>query len=195
MPTVVLDSLLSSNDRPIYEEMRYDRIALTEEHSMLLKSRIGEQLRVYETVMQSVDEEVGGIFFVYGYGGSGKTFVWKTLSATLRSNSEIVLNVASSGITSLLLPGGCTTHSRFEIPISLNEDSTCNIKQGSPLAKLIVRCKLIIWDETPMLHKFCFEALDRSMRDIMQFHKPKSGTLPYGGKTMVFGGIFAKCCQ
>ncbi|CAH9097469.1 unnamed protein product, partial [Cuscuta europaea] len=143
-------------------------------------------------IMRSVDEDIGGVIFVYGYGGSGKTFVWKTLSAAIRSKGEIVLNVASSGIASLLLPGGRTTHSRFAIPISLNEDSTCNIKQGSPLVKLIVRCELIIWDEAPMLHKFCFEALDRSMRDIMQMHKPNSGALPYGGKTVVFGGDF---CQ
>ncbi|CAH9120016.1 unnamed protein product, partial [Cuscuta epithymum] len=190
MPTVVLDSLLSSNDRLIYEEMRYDRIALAEEHSTLLECLTDEQERVYESVMQSINKAVGRIFFIYGYGGSGKTFLWKTLSAAIRSKGEIVLNVASSGIASLLLPGGRTAHSRFGIPISLNEDSTCNIKQGSPLAKLIVRCKLIIWDEAPMLHKFCFEALDRSMRDIMQFHTPNSGSLPYGGKTIVFGGDF-----
>jgi len=42
----------------------------------------------------------GGFFFLYGYGGTGKTFIWKTLSATLRSKSMIVLNVASSGIAS-----------------------------------------------------------------------------------------------
>ncbi|CAH9089859.1 unnamed protein product, partial [Cuscuta europaea] len=41
-----------------------------------------------------------------------------------------------------------------------------------------------------MLHRFCFEALDRSMRDIMQFHKPNRCALQYGGKTMVFGGDF-----
>ncbi|CAH9134654.1 unnamed protein product [Cuscuta epithymum] len=190
MPTVTMDSLLSSNDRMIYEELSYDRIAMTEEHATLVGSLTDEQMCVYETIMHSVEEEVGGVFFVYGYGGSGKTFVWKTLSAALRSKGEIVLNVASSVIASLLLPGGRTAHSRFAIPISLNEDSTCNIKQGSPLARLIVRSKLIIWDEAPMLHKFCFEALDRSMRDIMQFHKQNSVTVPYGGKTVVFGGDF-----
>ncbi|CAH9068975.1 unnamed protein product [Cuscuta epithymum] len=190
MPTVDLDSILSSNDRLIFEELRYDQTAQTEEHSSLFKSLTDEQLQVYETIMQSVDGEVGGVYFVYGYGGSGKTFVWKTLSSAIRSKGDIVLNVASSGIASLLLPGGRTAHSRFAIPISLNEDSTCNIKQGSPLAKLIVRCKLIIWDEAPMLHRFCFEALDRSMRDIMHFHKPNSGSFPYGGKTVVFGGDF-----
>lgn len=77
--------------------------------------------------------------------------------------------MASSGIASLLLPGRRTTHSRFKVTINPNEDSTCTINQGTPLVKLIVTSKLIIWDEAPMLHKYCFEALDKSMRDIMRF--------------------------
>ncbi|XP_073313552.1 uncharacterized protein [Primulina huaijiensis] len=140
--------------------------------------------------MTAIDSNTRGIFFVYGYGGTRKTFIWKTLSACLRSNGEIVLNVASSGTTSLLLPGGRTAHSRFSIPFNPTEESSCNIKQGSPLAELIVKSKLIIWDEDPMTHKFCFEALDKSMKDIMRFVNPSSLHMPFGGKTVVFGRDF-----
>ncbi|XP_076898784.1 uncharacterized protein LOC143552452 [Bidens hawaiensis] len=66
-----------------------------------------------------------GVFFVYGHGGTGKTYLWKTLSASIRSKGDVVLNVASSGIASLLLEGGRTAHSRFLIPINLTEDSIC----------------------------------------------------------------------
>uniref|UniRef100_K7K7Z4 ATP-dependent DNA helicase n=1 Tax=Glycine max TaxID=3847 RepID=K7K7Z4_SOYBN len=64
------------------------------------------------------------------------------------------------GIAALLIHGGRTVHSRFAIPINVDENSTCNIKQGSPLAELIAKSKLIIWDEAPMTqtlgcHKFC----------------------------------------
>ncbi|XP_031106347.1 ATP-dependent DNA helicase PIF1-like [Ipomoea triloba] len=111
------------------------------------------------------------------------------MSAGLRSRGEIVLNVASSGIASLLLPGGRTAHSRFAIPICINEDSTCNIKQGSPLAELIVKAKLIIWDEAPMMHKHCFEALDKTMRDVLRFSNTSSSTKTFGGKTIVLGVI------
>ncbi|XP_031120495.1 ATP-dependent DNA helicase PIF1-like [Ipomoea triloba] len=140
--------------------------------------------------MSAIDANLGGIFFVYGYGGTRKTFVWRTLSAALRSKGDIVLNVASSGIASLLLPGGRTAHSRFAIPLNPNEDSTCNINQGSELAELIVKCKLIIWDEAPMVHKHCFEALDRSLHDILRFNNPQGLDVPFGGKTVVFGGDF-----
>lgn len=145
---------------------------------------------IYDEIMHALDKDNGGVFFVYGYGGTGKTFVWKTLSTAIRSQGEIVLNVASSGIASLLLPGGRTAHSRFAIPIIVNEDTTCEIRQRAPLAELLRRTKLIIWDEAPMVHKFCFEALDRSLRDILRHSNPKSMEQPFGGKVVVFGGDF-----
>jgi nitrogenase subunit NifH len=71
----------------------------------------------------------GKLFFVYGSGGIGKTFVWTTLLSCLRGQGKIVLVVASSRIASLLLPGGRTAHSRFKILIDLHDESTCNITQ------------------------------------------------------------------
>lgn len=138
--------------------------------------------------MQAVDAQCGGMFFLHGHGGTGKTFIWRTLTCALRSQGHIVLTVASSGIASLLLPGGKTAHSKFVIPIPTLQNSTCNILQGSELAELLKVTKLIIWDEATMTHKFCFEALDKSLRDIMSFSKTANS--PFGGKTIVFGGDF-----
>ncbi|CAG8778301.1 8548_t:CDS:1, partial [Rhizophagus irregularis] len=92
--------------------------------------------------------------------------------------------VASSGIAALLLNGGRTAHSRFKIPIKLFENSTLNISKQSELAKLIKMTKLIIWDEAPMAHKFTFEAVDRTFRDITEVDKP------FGGIIFVMGGDF-----
>lgn len=115
-----------------------------------------EQSAIFDIIMKAVHNQRGGIFFLYGYGGTGKTFMWKTLASGLRSQGQIVLTVASSGITSLLLPGGKTTHSKFAVPVPAIENSTCNIHQGSELAELLKVAKLIIWDEAPMAHKFCY---------------------------------------
>lgn len=65
--------------------------------------------------------------------------------------------MASSGIASLLLPGGRTDHSRFVIPINIDETTTCNINLASDLSKLISKAKMIIWDESPMINRHCFE--------------------------------------
>ncbi|XP_057248138.1 uncharacterized protein LOC130590152 [Beta vulgaris subsp. vulgaris] len=144
---------------------------------------------IYREVLDAVSSEEGGLFFVYGYGGTGKTYVWKTLCAAIRKKGEIVLPVASSGIASLLLPRGRTAHSRFGIPLNVNENSTCaGIRPGSELADLLIKTKLIIWDEAPMMHKYCFEALDRSLRDIMRSVDRDNLHRPFGGKVVVFGG-------
>ncbi|KAL3010537.1 hypothetical protein AAZX31_07G147700 [Glycine max] len=102
--------------------------------------------------------------------------------------SDIVLTVASSGIASLLLSGGRTVHSKFVIPVPATASSTCNIHQGSDLAKLLKVTKLIIWDEAPVCNKFCFEALDKSLKDIIR--DTNSNHLPFSGKVVVFGGDF-----
>jgi len=92
--------------------------------------------------MTIVNWDVGNFFFLYGYGGIGKTYLWKLLSAAIRAKGMIALNVASSGIASLLLPGGKTAHSTFCIPLEINDEWTCNINQGSLRAKLLMEINL-----------------------------------------------------
>ncbi|GJU80824.1 ATP-dependent DNA helicase PIF1-like protein [Tanacetum coccineum] len=116
--------------------------------------------------MDDVANNTGGMFFVYGYEGTGKTYLYKTMPAALRSQGEIVLNVASSGTAALLLEGGRTAHSRFAIPINILEDSMCHIPADSDLDDLIRKAKLIIWDKALMIQSYCHEPFDRTLRDI-----------------------------
>ncbi|XP_071740609.1 uncharacterized protein [Rutidosis leptorrhynchoides] len=103
-----------------------------------------EQKEAYDQIIKAVDHGKGGVFFLYGYGGTGKTFLWKTLSSALRRKGEIVLNVASSGIAALLLSGGQTAHSHFHIPLHPTDESLCSISPSSKLGELIRRTKLFI---------------------------------------------------
>jgi len=66
----------------------------------------------------------------------------------------------------------------------------CNTSQGSDLVELIIQTTLIIWDEALMTHRYCFEALDRTLRDIMRFKDPDSSNKPFGGKVVVLRGDF-----
>jgi len=129
---------------------------------------------------------MGKLFFLYGPGGTGKTFVYKTIISKLRSEKRIVLPVASSGIAALLLPGGRTAHSRFKIPLNVTEDSICDIKKGTMLAELLIKTDLIIWNEASMSHRHTFETLDRTLRDLDSLASEK----PFGGKTILLGGDF-----
>jgi hypothetical protein len=114
--------------------------------------------------------------------------MWKTLSTALRSKCQIVLTVASSGIASLLLPGGRTAHSKFKIPVPCEANSTCKIDFEDDHADLLKQTKLIIWDEAPMAHRYCFEALDNTLKDVM-CNDGNSKEI-FGGKVVVFGGDF-----
>ena len=73
-----------------------------------------------------------------------KTFLTEVLLATVRGMGKIALAVASSGIAAELLEGGRTAHSRFKIPIPINETSVYSNKAQSDTAKWIRKVKIII---------------------------------------------------
>ncbi|XP_072060311.1 uncharacterized protein [Arachis hypogaea] len=153
----VIDGL---DDHIMMDELNFDRISLKLELQRYLQTITDEQQNAFDKILNAINSGISGFFFLYGYGGTEKTFLWRTLSAAFRSSGQIVLNVASSGIAALLLPNGRTAHSRFKIPLSINEDS------------------------------HCFEALDKCFKDIMRNESYFNPGLPFVGKVVVLGGDF-----
>ncbi|KAH9722014.1 ATP-dependent DNA helicase [Citrus sinensis] len=190
MPLLNSSLIRDSGNRLVNEELDYDRDQLKKLHEKSFTTLNACQKSAYEAIMHFVDNEEGRLFFINRHGGTGKTFLWNTIIAKLRSHSKIVLPVATSGIAALLLPNGRTTHSRFHIPLDVTVESTCEIRQGTLLAGLLMKTSLIIWDEEPMAHKFCFEALDRTLRDILRTRYENNYIKPFGGLTIVCGGDF-----
>ncbi|XP_074362712.1 uncharacterized protein LOC141702985 [Apium graveolens] len=158
----------------------------TRNHSLLND----EHKIVYDSILDNINQKKGGVFFVYGSGGCGKTFLWQTLCCRLRSEHKIVLPVASCGIAAVLLPGGRTAHSRFHIPLKLDENCSAGLRHGTDISELLQRTDLIIWDEAPMQHRHAFECVDRSLRDIMSAIDKSRAKKPFGGITIVFYGDF-----
>jgi hypothetical protein len=58
------------------------------------------------------------------------------------------------------------------------------------LATLLQAAALIVWDEDVMMHKHVFEAINRSLHDIMDVINPAFKFLPFGDLVVVFGGDF-----
>ncbi len=85
------------------------------------------QEKIVTTVLNVVAQGKGAILFLNGPGGSGKTFVYSVLLASVRRDGHVAIRVASSGIAVLLLGGGRTSHSIFKIPIAISKDSMCLI--------------------------------------------------------------------
>lgn len=95
-----------------------------------------------------------------------------------------------SGIALLILLGEKTAYSRFSIPATLIEDSMCNIPLEIHKVELLMNVKLIIWDEAPRVHKHYFEALNRTLKDLVWTVDPANENLQFGSKTIIFGENF-----
>lgn len=85
MPNPDISLQSESHNKLIYDELNYDRATLAIEHNHLLSQMTSEQRRIYDRIMGSVDNNRGGMFFMHGYGGTGKTFIWRTVAAAIRS--------------------------------------------------------------------------------------------------------------
>ncbi|KAL6176715.1 hypothetical protein ACLB2K_053348 [Fragaria x ananassa] len=198
-----LDGLLLQHSKSV---LHYDLPEMTEDHgedstlSRLIQDEFSimipqqdqdavdhlneDQTFAYQTILSSINCNENAMFFVDGPGGTGKTYLYRALLATLRRNNHIVLATATSGIAATLLPGGRTAHSKFKIPLNPNASSRCSLSKQFDEAELIRRSTAVICDETPMMNKFAFEALDRTFRDFTGVD------MPFGGKVVIFGGDF-----
>ena len=143
-----------------------------------------DQHNAFCKIMKAVEDEnhTERLFFLNAPGGYGKTFLIEALLSTVQGMEKIALAIASSGIAAELLEGGRTAHSRFKIPIPVNESSVCSISLQSNDAKLLQKTSLIIWDEIMMAHAHQVDCVDRSLRDIRKVNKP------FGGIPTVFSG-------
>jgi DNA replication protein DnaC len=90
----------------IDDEMSYDITGLLAQISLLKAKLNHDQRHAFNSIVDSVTGATPAFYFVSGYGGTGKTFLWTCIISHLRSERKIVLAVASSGVASLLLPGG-----------------------------------------------------------------------------------------
>jgi PIF1-like helicase len=184
MPTFALQWVNQLANRYIREQRSYD----PDEQQARAREAVGlmnaEQRTAYTAIVDSVMNTQGKLFFLTGPGGTGKTFVYGAVANSIRGGDRIVLCVASSGIAALLLEGGTTAHSCFNIPLDIQEGRTCSISKTHAKAELIRQASAIIWDEAPMQHRYCMEAVDATCRDIRESEEP------FGGLTVVFGGDF-----
>ena len=142
-----------------------------------------EQRSTYDMIMAGSKQ--GGLFFVDGPGGTGKTFLYRALLTKLHSSDKLAVATHTSGVIVDVMPGARMAHSCFKIPLTLQEDGWCSFMKQSGTAKLLQQAALIIWDEVSMTKRQNMEALNNNLRDIMG-----RSHIPFGEKTIVLGGDF-----
>ncbi|KAI9124307.1 hypothetical protein K1719_005607 [Acacia pycnantha] len=104
LPTPVTDNIFDISNQLIFQELNYNKIKEREESERLQQLMTAEQKQVFDEIMGVASSKKGGFFFLHGFGRTGKTFIWNALTASVRSNGGIILNVASSEIAATLLP-------------------------------------------------------------------------------------------
>lgn len=185
MPRSQLNWTSTLNNRLISQQMNFDPEAENTIAHRLLSTLNNDQQQAYQQIWKSIMQAEGKLFFINGFGGCGKTYLYQAICHAVRAENVVILCVASTGLACLLLPNGQTAHSMFKIPITtLDENSVCNIAKEGHRADLLRLTQAVIFDECLMTHRHCFEALDRSLQDIRNCRKP------FGGLTMIFGGDF-----
>lgn len=183
-----------SPNRPMHDafnhelqrEQQYDTEALAEAVRTNVSQLNQQQKTAYDSLIEAVNNGTGGIYFLDAPGGTGKTFLISLLLARIRSQNEVALALASSGIAATLLEGGRTAHSALKLPLNMqiNETPACNIAKNSAMAKILQICKLIVWDECTMAHKRSLEALDRTLKDL------RDNKNIFGGAIILLSGDF-----
>ncbi|GJY00393.1 DNA helicase [Tanacetum coccineum] len=92
----------------LMEEKNYKRDLLMQEVIHSVPKLNHDEKKIYDLIINASDTNQQELLFVYGH-------------------------VASSGIASMLLPAGRTTHSRFKLPLELTNESLCHAKKKSQL--------------------------------------------------------------
>ncbi|KAI0503732.1 hypothetical protein KFK09_014671 [Dendrobium nobile] len=169
------------NKREISEERS---VITSVEDINIIHTLNSNQKNAFEEIINRVNQKCNDMFFIDGPEGTDKTYLYRVILSTLKSDCHIAIATATSGVAASILPGCRTTHSRFKIPINSTETTLCAITKQSGLAQLLKQSSIIIWDEAPMVKRTAIKTLNRTMKDIM------NSSISFGGKVIVFGCDF-----
>jgi hypothetical protein len=148
-----------------------------------------EQSAVLAAVQRAVlnPQEPHRCFFVDGPGGTGKSFLMKTLAAWANSSPDTSgLCAAFQGIVAQMYQHGVTLHRGFALPLDTEFGSgnaaTSSVQAGSAHGNRLSSFKLFIIDEISMVHSTYFTLIDNCLRNVT------GRDMPFGGAVVLCGG-------
>lgn len=74
LPNPIEVSEYDMSNHLITQELAYDKEFLARQSKSLLQMLNVSQMEAYEAIMHSIENKENGFFFIYGSGGTGKSF-------------------------------------------------------------------------------------------------------------------------
>ncbi|XP_020970257.1 uncharacterized protein LOC107620798 [Arachis ipaensis] len=87
----------------IEDELAYNTNELTHTNLYTKQKMTHEQRLIFGEIVNVVIADSSGFYFVYGYGGCGKTFIWNGLSSAIRNIGSVVGDESEVNIIDNLL--------------------------------------------------------------------------------------------
>eukprot|EP00899_Mesostigma_viride_P008532 jgi/Mesvir1/17680/Mv10236-RA.2 len=145
-----------------------------------------EQSLAYNFIMGCVNgDRPQRRLFVDGPAGTGKTTVLNAVMQECARTGREVIPMAFTGVASLQLRGGRTSHFCCGFPLAMELEHGSGISKESERGRALIRAGAIIVDEVGMMNKNLVHSMDRLLRDLMGKRDE-----PFGGKLVVFAGDF-----
>lgn len=114
-----------------------------------------EQRKIYNEIVNSIDNQDGSIYLIDAVAGTGKTFLLNALLAYVKLKDIIYFASATSGLAASLLHGQ-TIHRTYGIPVPLKDShgrrKDCKINSNSYQAKKLRQAGLHVVDEALSCH-------------------------------------------
>ncbi|XP_021727711.1 uncharacterized protein LOC110694855 [Chenopodium quinoa] len=182
----------STNPDPVHDSILYDINCMLKQLGKSVNDfdlpKINMQMDGNTEVARAIHDELSTLVLSedvhYGPGGTGKTYLYQAILATVKLRGKFRLPVASSGFAATLLYRGKTAHKTLGIPVTLRASSTWKFSKQDVEGKLVQYAAVIIWDEATMTHQHTYEVIDHNLRYLTGVD------VPFGGKVIVFGGDF-----
>ena len=153
-------------------------------HKNIFKKFIAQLNVDQKFIFDFITKESKKMIYIDGPGGTGKTFLHKTLIHYCLSMGKKVLAIAWTGIASILMPNGMISHKTSKLPLDLTNNETSFSKLESD-KKRSREYNVIVWDEASMIPKKALEIVDKTLRDCCNIEN-----LPFAGKLIILGGDF-----
>jgi ATP-dependent DNA helicase PIF1 len=163
-------------------------VICSQQADVSIQSFNSQQHYAFTRIENQLQKKEGGLFYINGNAGCGKTYFLLALVNHVRGLGEIALCCASSAWAARAFTGGQTAHRTFGIPVHEDTDQRpleIDMSPDSQESQLLKSASMIVWDELPSTNKRNFEAADKFMKKLRGNYKK-----PFGGALVVAAGDF-----